>query len=639
MPQSSQQRIVIDGLIVGGQAETVRAQLELFDRSIPISVEINSDGGSVQEGVTMFNLLRSWPGGCTVEITGWALSVATLVAMAGSRILAHPTSLLMVHAPWKDTSGNAGDLRQQAALLDQVVETMLAAYRRTGQSDDVIRGWLTDRQDHWFTAGEAHVAGLVDELISIESSPPTLFANVSARRHPLPSSVAARVQLTMPSTSSSMSPEAIRAEAVRAESLRRSEIRAMFESTRTMGDFSDLQRRCEDDPLCSPDQAGRLVLAELGRGVTPAAGPFAFVDTSVGSRRRDFVAAARDALLIRAGLRVAEPHPAVHDLSRMGVVAMAETVLSQMGRSTRGMSRDQVISAALTTSDFKDLLAGVTGKALSMGYNEAPATHVAWTAERNVPDFKTQTLVALSEAPDLERVLEHGEYTYGHFGDSASKFRVETFGRIVSLTRQALVNDDLSAFTELPNALGSAARRLEADESYSLLTSNPGLADGVELFHSGHGNVASVGSKPTTVSLGQARAAMRRQRGIAGRSFVDPQPRVLLVPVTLETWCEELLASLMSPTKGAESAPAWVRGLTLVSDPRLDEVSETAWYLVADPKQIPGIVRAYLAGEPRPFLEEFEEKKVDAASFKARLDFGTGVLDYRGLYKNPGDSA
>jgi hypothetical protein len=79
-----------------------------------------------------------------------------------------------------------------------------------------------------------------------------------------------------------------------------------------------------------------------------------------------------------------------------------------------------------------------------------------------------------------------------------------------------------------------------------------------------------------------------------------------------------------------------MRGLTLVSDPRLDAVSATAWYLAADPKQIDTIVRAYLAGADRPFLDAYEERGVDATSYKARLDFGVGVIDFRGLYKNPG---
>ncbi len=73
-----------------------------------------------------------------------------------------------------------------------------------------------------------------------------------------------------------------------------------------------------------------------------------------------------------------------------------------------------------------------------------------------------------------------------------------------------------------------------------------------------------------------------------------------------------------------------------MSDPRLDAVSATAWYLSASPNQIEGILRAYLDGAREPFLEETTDFKRDTLSFKVRLDFAAGVMDYRGLYKNPG---
>ena len=80
-------------------AENIRSQLSYLDEATPLIVEINSEGGSVSEAVAIYNLLRSWKGGVTVEIVGWALSAATIIAMAGKRIKAHASSLIMVHAP------------------------------------------------------------------------------------------------------------------------------------------------------------------------------------------------------------------------------------------------------------------------------------------------------------------------------------------------------------------------------------------------------------------------------------------------------------------------------------------------------------------------------------------------------------
>ena len=103
----------------------------------------------------------------------------------------------------------------------------------------------------------------------------------------------------------------------------------------------------------------------------------------------------------------------------------------------------------------------------------------------------------------------------------------------------------------------------------------------------------------------------------------------------METKADQLLASVVDPAMANNTGnPEWIRRLVLVSDPRLDEVSETAWYLAADPNQHDTIVRAYLAGEPRPYLEENSELERDAIGHKCRLDFGVGVIDYRGLCKN-----
>ena len=191
--------------------------------------------------------------------------------------------------------------------------------------------------------------------------------------------------------------------------------------------------------------------------------------------------------------------------------------------------------------------------------------------------------------------------------------------------------------TTLPAAFGSAARRLEADQVYAKLTGNPVMSDTKTLFHSGHGNLAATGSALSVTTLGIARAAMRRQKGIQGESYVDPQPRFLIVPVVLESLAETLLSSMVlyGASNGVDNL-AWIRNLTLVADPRLDDASLTAWYLAASPTQIDHIVRAYLAGQGRPYYEQNLEFSRDSMAIKSRLDLGVGVIDYRGLYRNPG---
>lgn len=635
------QRITLFGVINENSVTQLEQQLTLFDRNLPLQVEINSDGGSVSHGVTIFSLLQRWPGGVETIVAGWALSIASLIAQAGARRLAHSTAALMVHAPWVSARGNSYELREQADTLDKVLETMLSGYRRSGRSDAEIREWF-DGKDHWFTAEEALAEGLIDEIISSDSS--VLPANAQAALHSVPVNLMKVINSMNTTTNKTFDAASVAAAAVRAEAKRRDDICAGFSSFLAGPGVAELQRRCENDTSISAEVAGKMLLAHLGSQAVPIAGAWSgdydcnSFGASSDGRLNSFQAAAQDVLLMRAGIKVSNPHPAIRDIQNMSIATMAEKMLSMQGKSAdikgRGNSSDRIISAALSTSDLPALLANTANRAMREGYESAPSGHILFTGEREVSDFKPQTLVNLSEAPGLQKVEELGEYKSGSLSDSASTFKVETFGRVMSISRQALVNDDLGAFTRLPQSFGFAARRLEADLVYGMLTEES--QDGVDLFSTERGNLGTAAAL-SIESLGAARAAMRKQKGIASLGYIDPQPKYLIVPVSLETKAEQLLASLVDPARSNDTPNlSFIRGLQLIADPRLDASSETAWYLSAGPEQIDGILRAYLAGQPRPELEEDSEFVRDALSFKVRLDFGVGVVDYRALYKNPG---
>ena len=629
--------------------EQVRSQLEGLDRQTPLAVEINSDGGSVQDASAIFNLLKTFSD-VEVIIVGWALSAASLIAMAGKRVRAFGSSLIMVHAPWLDgASGNAGELRASAEMLDQVAKAMRSAYGRTGQSPSIIDAWLGGK-DHWFTASEALAVGLVDEVIeagALAAAP----ADIARCRFPVPpnlqrSIIMSQANANQPAAAGARSEADIQAAALAAARARPPDTRQLFAKCPARPGFAVFQRASEDAHAITAAAAGQRLLAKLADGASPIAGGYASdesgyrfagrIEASGDQRERDFISAAIDGQLLRAGVRLERPHPLARDVSRMSILGVAERCLSMRGLSTRGAASD-VIQAALTSSDFSTLLSALPAKALRVGYANAPASHAVWTGEREVDDFKLQTLAMLGEAPSLELVPEGGEYKFGAFAESGDTFAVSTYGKIFAITRQALINDDLNAFAGIPNAQGQAARRLESGMVYGKLHSTANLKDGKPLFHADHKNLATAGAALSVDALGAARAAMRKQRGIDGLEYIDPAPRFLIVPVALETKAEALIASTVNPaaSNNAEN-PEWVRRLVLVADPRLDTNSGTAWYLAADPGVLEGIIRAYLRGEPRPYLEEDDGWRRDTKEFKVRLDLGVGIVDYRALYKNPG---
>lgn len=622
-------------------AEGVSRAIAQLPTNEDIKIQLNSAGGSLQEAITIFNLLKTSGRRVSVEINGWALSAASLIAMAGDPIAMHENSLLMIHAPWVMGGGNARALRETANALDVAKSTMIKAYTNKGIPQRTVESWLSGEQDYWFTADEAKAIGLIDTVIST-----TQTADIRNCPFTIPQNILDKMmteQTNNDNSTSDPNTAAIRAAALRDEARRREDIKHKLRNFLDHKGVGDLIAACLDDMSCTPKMASERLLEHLGKDVVPIqSGYFSTDESYFGAyamptydlRIKNFNAAAADAILMRAGFEVKNPHQAAVSLKGKTIVQLAEDILSMAGKRPLGTNASAVIQAAQTTSDFQHLLGTVTGRALQIGYNTAQATHAVWTGERDVQDFRQQTLIQLSEAPGLEKVKEGDEYTSSYFSEAAESFSIETFGRIVSLTRQALVNDDLNAFTRIPAAFGASARRLEADLVYGKLLGNPTMSDGYSLFHSTHGNLSTINLTISVTGLGEARAAMRKQKGLQGMEYIDPMPRFLIVPVALETEAEELLASLVNPARSNDTQnPEWIRSLTLVADPRLDADSEATWYLAASPVQMDTIIRAYLAGEQRPYVEENAEFVRDVTSFKTRLDVGVGVIDWRGLFK------
>jgi ATP-dependent protease ClpP protease subunit len=145
----------------GLSAKAVRAQLK--GSKSPINVKINSRGGDVFDGLAIFEMLSEHSAPVSVDITGIAASIASIIAMAGRPIRMAPTATLMVHNPWAATAGDAADLRKVAGVLEKSQNALIGVYaRRTGQSSDRIAAMM--RAETWLTAGEAKQLGFADEI-------------------------------------------------------------------------------------------------------------------------------------------------------------------------------------------------------------------------------------------------------------------------------------------------------------------------------------------------------------------------------------------------------------------------------------------------------------------------------------------
>jgi len=130
---------------------------------IPITVRINSLGGSVFDGLAIYNLLRDHVGGVTIKIDGVAASMASVVAMAGTRVIMSESALMMIHNPASEVAGEASDLRNMAQVLDQVKNSLVAAYHRKTKMAPNKIAMMMDAET-WMSAPEALALGFIDAV-------------------------------------------------------------------------------------------------------------------------------------------------------------------------------------------------------------------------------------------------------------------------------------------------------------------------------------------------------------------------------------------------------------------------------------------------------------------------------------------
>ncbi len=128
-----------------------------------IQLSINSPGGSVFDAIAIYNALRQHPANINVKVMGVAASAASIIAMAGDKIVMPENTFIMIHNPLNFAYGNADDLRDMADVLDKVAASLIATYvARTGNSEADIKDMLD--AETWLNAEEAVAKGFADEL-------------------------------------------------------------------------------------------------------------------------------------------------------------------------------------------------------------------------------------------------------------------------------------------------------------------------------------------------------------------------------------------------------------------------------------------------------------------------------------------
>ena len=152
-----------------------------------INLHINSPGGSVFEGIAIYNMLKQHQATINVYVDGLAASIASVVAMAGNRIYMPQNAMLMIHNPWTMAVGNATELRKQADVLDQIAKSSITTYlsKAGDKLDEETLKQMMD-EETWLTAEEALEYGLADNVMEPNKMAASISDKYKARYHNVP---------------------------------------------------------------------------------------------------------------------------------------------------------------------------------------------------------------------------------------------------------------------------------------------------------------------------------------------------------------------------------------------------------------------------------------------------------------------
>ncbi|HFH4089878.1 ClpP-like prohead protease/major capsid protein fusion protein [Pseudomonas aeruginosa] len=622
-----------------------------------ISLRVHSPGGDVFEGTAIYNLLKHHPARVEGYVDGLAASMATVVLMSCDVIHIPENAMMMVHRPWGIQGGEAEDMRRYADLLEKIEGTMVAAYMaKTGKSEEDIKALL--KAETWMDGREAVEAGFADQLTEPLAAAAQLtskrmkeFAHMpealKALMQPRASTPAAAAPTPSPAAPTSQpapaAPDeaAVRAQINAAENTRREGIRAVFQPF--AASHGEMLNEVLLDSSVTIEQAQAKLLASLASGATPSAGPSgsqganSHVYAGNGNLVGDSV---RASVLARAGL---EEQQSDNRYNFMSLRELARASLVDRGIGVASYSPMQMVGLAFThtTSDFGTILIDVANRSMLAGWDEAEETFQLWTKKGMLSDFKTVHRVGLGEFPSLRQVREGAEYKYVTVGSRSQPIALATYGEIFSITRQAIINDDMNLLTDIPRKMGMAAKATIGDLVYAILTSNPVLSDGKALFHADHKNLQTGASSALSIeSLSKAKTQMATQKteveGGKPRTL-NIRPAFVLTPVALEDKAKQIIRSASVP--GAESNSGIenpIRNFAeVIGEPRLDDDSATAYYLAAR-QGSDTIEVAYLDGNELPYMEQQQGFTVDGVATKVRIDAGVAPLDFRGLQKSNG---
>ena len=299
-------------------------------------------------------------------------------------------------------------------------------------------------------------------------------------------------------------------------------------------------------------------------------------------------------------------------------------------------------AAGYSTIDISGILSNVANKFLLEGFFSVERTWRNICAVRNVSDFKTVTSYRLIGTDQYELVAPGGELKHGTLGSEQYTNKADTYGLVLAIDRRDIINDDLGAITTVPRKLGRGSGLKINDVFWTAFLNNSSF------FTAGNNNyLTGAGSALSIDGLTDAEVAFMDQVDSDGKP-IGILPAVMLVPTALSATGSQLFKSMelrdtSSSTKYPVSNPHQGKFRVEVSrylaNSSYTGNSAKAWYLLAEPTDLPVIEVAFLNGQESPTIEtadaDFNQLGVQMRGYH---DFGVALQDSRGGVKSKGEA-
>lgn len=346
-----------------------------------------------------------------------------------------------------------------------------------------------------------------------------------------------------------------------------------------------------------------------------------------------------DRLVKEMGEQVVEAGYKERNISLKDV--MTEAVRASGKTVSRGFTND-TIKAAFSTN-VPGILGNVLNKRLQESFKKYEPVAFKLASIADINDFKESEIYSIADSGDLTLVGADSKLADSSLIEGKGTNKLETYGKIIQLTRQQIINDDLGSFLKTADILGNRCAKTIDKLFFSKLMANPNFSDGKALFSVDHGNLLEGTATALSIeAVKNAIAVFLKQTDIAGDS-IGEMPTHLVTSPELYMLAREICESqyvVSGNTKVTAQLNAVAGIMEPVVSPYLSNASitgnsATAWYMFSN--NVPALEIGFLNGNRTPTIEQAEcDFEYLGLRYRCFFDLGVGVADYRGVLKATG---